>query len=70
MSRKSRREIEQAIDQLDMEEDDMDIEVEVEVTTVDPENIGERKTTVPDDATVLSDTPATVSWIVFDEDGE
>jgi len=36
----------------------MDIEVEVEVTTVDPENIGERETTVPG------------SRIVFDEDGE
>ena len=71
MSRKSRREIEQAIEQLDTERDDMDIEIETEVTTVTSEDIGEeREPTVPDGATILSDTAATVSWIMFDEDAE
>jgi chromosomal replication initiation ATPase DnaA len=71
MSRKSRREIEQAIEQLDTEEDDMDIEIDTEVTTVTSEDIGEeREPDVPDGATILSDTAATVSWIMFDEDAE
>lgn len=65
MSRKSRREIERAIEQLGTEGDDMDItEIESEVTTVAPENIGEREPTVPDDATILATESDVVTWWV------
>ena len=63
MSRKSRREIERAIEQLDTEGDDMDMtEIESEVTTVTPENVEEREPTVPDDATILPTESDVVTW--------
>jgi len=65
VSRKSRREIERAIEQLDTEGDDMDItQIESEVTTVTPENIGEREPTVSDDATILATESDVVTWWV------
>jgi hypothetical protein len=64
VSRKSRREIEQAIEQLDTEEDDMNItEVESEVTIVTPENIDEEpEVAVPNDATILPTESDVVTW--------
>jgi hypothetical protein len=73
MSRKSRREIERAIEQLDTEEDDMDITaIESEVTTVTEENTGEKpEATIPDAATILpSESDVVTWWVVADEDAE